>query len=95
MAVLGRITDAAEAFRADKAAGNRLERLKRARLGSFLMSLDSPEDLAEAQADCCFGWWDRMEFPTLLESIGAAEAERFLREVFQPERLALSVVAPL
>ena len=95
MAVLGRITDAAEAFRADTAAGNRLERLKRARLGSFLMSLDSPEDLAEAQADCCFGWWDRMEFPALLESIGAAEAERFLREVFQPERLALSVVAPL
>ncbi len=95
MAVLGRITDASEAFRADRAAGERLERLKRARLGSFLMSLDSPEDLAEAQADHCFGWWDRMEFPALLESIGAAETERFLREVFRPERLALSVVAPL
>ena len=46
MRVLGSITDAASAFCMDKAAAERLERLKRARLGGFLMSLDAPEDLA-------------------------------------------------
>ena len=95
MAVLGRITDAAAAFRMDKAAAERLGRLKRARLGGFLMSLDAPEDLADLQAESYFDGWERMELPSLVDSISEAEAEEFLREVFQPERLALSVISPL
>ena len=95
MAVLGRITDAAAAFRMDKAAAERLGRLKRARLGGFLMSLDAPEDLADLQAESYFDGWERMELPSLVDSISEGEAEAFLREVFRPERLALSVISPL
>ncbi len=95
MRVLGSITDAASAFRMDKAAAERLERLKRARLGGFLMSLDAPEDLADLQAESYFDGWERMELPSLVDSISEAEAEGFLREVFRPERLALSVISPL
>ena len=72
----------------------RLERLKRARLGGFLMSLDAPEELPDVQAESYFGGWERMDFPALLESVSGADAERFLRETFRPERLALSVIAP-
>ncbi len=93
--VLARIVDGAEAFRMDAEAAARLERLKRARLGGFLMSLDSPEELPELQAECCFDGWDCMELPALAESIRPGEAEAFLRETFRPERLALSVIAPL
>ncbi len=95
IALLGRITDAAGAFRMDKASSERLERLKRARLGGFLMSLDAPEDLADLRAESYFDGWERMELPSMVESISEAEAERFLKEVFRPERLALSVIAPL
>ncbi len=95
MAVLGRITDAAEAFTADRETEARLERLKRARLGGFLMSLDAPEDLPDMQVESYFGGWERMELPAMVDSVGIAEAERFLKEMFRPQRLALSVIAPL
>ena len=94
MAVLGRITDAAEAFSVDREAAARLERLKRARLGGFLLSLDEPEELSDMQVESYFGGWDRMELPAMIDSVSIAETERFLREVFRPERLALSVIAP-
>lgn len=94
MAVLGRITDAAGAFRMDKAAAERFRRLKRARLGGFLMSLDAPEDLADLRAESYFDGWERMELPSMVDSIGEAEAEWFLNDVFRPERLALSVITP-
>lgn len=95
MAVLGRISDAAEAFRMDAGTRARLGRLKRARLGGFLMSLDAPEELPDLQAESYLCGWERMDFPALLESVSEADAESFLREAFRPERLALSVIAPL
>ena len=94
-AVLGRIADAAEAFRMDAAAVERMERLKKARLGSFLMSLDSPEELPELQAESCFSGWDCMDHPAMVDSLLPGEAEAFLRETFRPERLALSVIDPI
>lgn len=94
-AVLGRIADAAEAFRLDKAASQRLERLKKARLGGFLLSLDAPEDLPDLQAESHFGLWERMDFPRLVEGIRGEEALDFLRAAFSPERLALSVIHPI
>ena len=94
-AVLGKITDAIGSFRMDKAAAERFGRLKRARLGGFLMSLDAPEDLADLCAESYFDGWERMELPSLVDSISEAEAESFLKDVFRPERLALSVIAPL
>ena len=93
--VLARIADGAEAFRMDAAAAARLERLKRARLGGFLMSLDSPEWLPEMQAECCFDGWECMELPAMVDSVRPGEAEAFLRESFRPERLALSVISPM
>lgn len=95
MAVLGRISDAAGVFHMDKGAAERLRRLKRARLGGFLMSLDTPEDLADLRAESHLDGWERMELPSMVESISEAEAESFLREVFRPDRLALSVISPL
>ena len=94
-AVLGRIADGAEAFRMDARAEARLERLKRARLGGFLMSLDAPEELPELEAECRFDGWECMDLPALVGSVRPGEAEAFLRETFRPERLALSVISPL
>ncbi len=94
-AVLARIADAAESFRMDAAARERLERLKRAALGNFLMTLDSTEDLCHTQAESWFGGWERMRFPVILESLGEADVEAFLRETFRADRLALSVILPL
>ena len=36
-----------------------------------------------------------MELPAMVDSVGIAEAERFLKEMLRPQRLALSVIAPL
>ena len=94
-AVMGRIVDAAEAFRMDGPYKARLERLKRAALGNFIMALDSPEELCHTQAESWFGGWERMEYPGILESIGASEAEAFLKETFRADRLALSAIRPL
>ncbi len=94
-AVLGRIADGAEAFHMDARAEARLERLKRARLGGFLMSLDAPEELPELEAECRFDGWECMDLPALVGSVRPGEAEAFLRETFRPERLALSVISPL
>ena len=94
-ALLGRIVDAAESFRMDGASKARLERLKRAALGNFIMALDSPEELCHTQAESWFGGWERMKFPAILDSIGAADAEAFLNETFRADRLALSVIRPL
>ena len=79
----------------DAAARARLERLKRARLGSFLISLDFPTELPDLQAESFFSGWNRMDYPRLVESVTPVEAEAFLKDVFRPERLALSVIAPL
>ncbi len=95
MAVLGRLTDAAEDFRMDSAARARLERLKRARLGSFLFSLDFPTELPDLQAESFFGGWSRMDYPRLVDSVTPADVEAFLKDVFRPDRLALSVISPL
>ncbi len=95
VAVMGRITDAAESFRMDSSARARLDRLKRAALGNFLMALDSPEELCHTQAESWFGGWERMTFPALLDGLSPADAESFLREAFQAQRLALSVIQPI
>ena len=94
-ALMGRIVDAAEGFRMDSAGKARLERLKRAALGNFIMALDSPEELCHTQADSWFGDWERMKYPAILESIGETDVEAFLKETFRAERLALSVIRPL
>ena len=94
-AVMARVVDAADGFRMDGAYEARLERMKRAALGNFIMALDSPEELCHTQAESWFGGWERMEFPAIFESITAADVERFLNETFRPERLAISVIRPL
>lgn len=95
MAVLGRIADGAEAFRMDASARARLERLKRAKLGRFLMSLDSPEDIPDAQAESWFGGWERMTYPDLVQNVAEEEVGAFLRDTLRTERLSLSVINPL
>ena len=94
MAVLGRIVDAAAAFRMDDRALARWERIRRAALGNFLMTLDSPEDLCHTQAESYLGGWERMTYPELIEGLRAEDAERFLRSAFRPEALAISVIRP-
>ena len=94
MAVLGKIVDAAAAFRMDGKALARWERIRRAALGNFLMTLDSPEDLCHTQAESYLGGWERMTYPELIEGLRAEDAERFLRSAFRPEALAISVIRP-
>ena len=79
----------------DGAYNARLDRMKRAALGNFIMALDSPEELCHTQAESWFGGWERMQFPAILDSIGAADAEACLNETFRADRLAMSVIRPL
>lgn len=95
MTVLGRIVDAAEAFRLDGAAQDRFRRLKKTALGNFLMALDSLDDLCHTQADGFLNGWERMAFPDLCEELQAADAADFIHEAFRAQRLAISIVSPL
>ena len=94
-AVMARIVDASESFRMDAASRARLERIKKASLGNFIMALDSPEELCHTQAESWFTGWERMQYPAILESIGAADVEAFLNETFRADRLAMSIIRPL
>ncbi len=94
-AVMGRLVDAAESFRMDSEARARLQRLKKSMLGNFIMTLDSPEDLCHTQAESWFSGYERMECPELYEACTADEVEQTIREVFDAQRLALSVIDPL
>ena len=93
-AVLGRVVDAAETFRMNLEALARFERLQKAALGDFIMALDSLTGLCHTQADGQFCGWDRMEFPDLCRELTPQDAETFIRESFQADRLAISVIRP-
>ncbi len=92
--VLGRVVDAAEAFRTDKETAERFSRLQKAARGNFIMALDSFFGLCHTQADGAFLGWDCMDAPAVLSSLTPEEAEAFLRDTFRADRLALSVVRP-
>ena len=72
----------------------RFDRLQKAALGNFIMALDSLTGLCHTQADGQFCGWDRMEFPDLWRELTPQEAEAFIRESFQADRLAISVIRP-
>lgn len=95
MAVMGKLTDAAEHFRLDAAAEARFRRLKKTMLGNFIMTLDSAQELCHTQADAWFDGFEQLEYPALFEELQAEEAEAVIRECFRPDRLALSVIRPL
>lgn len=93
--LLGRIVDAAEAFRMDEETLARFRRQRKTTLGNFLMELDNLTELCHSQAEGHFNGWERMHFPELCMEITPAEVEAFVRETFSAERLALSVISPL
>lgn len=95
VAVLGRIADAAERFRVDEAAARRLANLKRAKLGNFMMSLDSAEDLCHTQAEYAFSSELLSDYPGLCSAVTDEEVGTLVREMLKPERLALSQIEPL
>ena len=94
-AVLGRIADAAEVFRADRDAEERFSRLQKAYLGNFIMALDSLTGLCHTQADGQFCGWDAMELPELCGELSVRDAETFIHDTFRADRLAISAVRPL
>ena len=93
-AVLGRIVDAAEVFRADGETIRRFRRLQKAARGNFIMALDSFFDLCHTQADGYFLGFDGMDAPAVMSGLEPEEAETFIRDTFRADRLALSVVRP-
>ncbi len=95
MAVMGRLTDAAESFRMDGAAEKRFHRLKKTMLGNFIITLDSAEELCHTQADAWFAGFEQLDYPALFDELQPEEAEGVIRECFRPDRLAMSVVRPL
>ncbi len=92
---LGRIVDAAEAFRTDRETAARFRRLQKAARGNFIMALDSLPGLCHTQADGYFMGFDGMEAPMIRDGLEPEEAEAFIRETFRADRLAVSVVRPM
>ena len=92
--VLGRLVDAAESFRPDRADLERFRRLQKAAKGNFIMALDSLPGLCHTQADGHFIGWDCMDTMPDLEGLTPEEAEAFLRDTFRADRLAISTVRP-
>ena len=93
-AVLGRIVDAAEAFRMDADALARFQRVNKAAQGNFITALDSLTGLCHTQADGHFCGWDRMEVPAISRELTPEDAEAFIHESFRADRLAISLVRP-
>lgn len=93
--VLGRLVDAAEAFRMEGETAERFRRLKKAARGNFIMALDSFAGLCHTQADGDFLGWDCMDDPAVLDGLLPEEAEAFIRDTFRADRLAISTVRPL
>ncbi len=71
------------------------KRLKRSSFGSSLKELNAFEMTAWNLCGASFHSADYYRFPDWYESIGVAEASRFLAETFTRERSALSIVRPL
>ena len=95
MAVLGRLSDAAENFRMDSALEERFRRLKKTMLGNFIVTLDSADELCHTQAEAWFNGFEQMDYPMLFDELTPEEAEAVIHDCFRPERLALSVIRPL
>ena len=72
----------------------RFERAKRASLGARLRGLEDFESLCIALAEGLFDGYCALDATELLQDIGRAECEDYLRRRLAPERLALSIIEP-
>ena len=90
-----------EALRAEAArvaaegiSDERFERAKRASLGARLRGLEDFSNVCVSLITGVFEGYDSLRAIELLDTVEKAECEAFLREVFAPERLALSIIEP-
>lgn len=70
------------------------ERSRRKQLGDYLHSLNSPEALANHVTDVIFKHSDFFRIPDLLTDLTLEEVNGLLREHYDPEQLAVSIVLP-
>lgn len=70
-------------------------RMKRSALGRRIRDLDSFDSTCFRVCAYHFSKFDYFDFPRVYESVTVEEIQSFLRTVAQPERCALSVIAPI
>ena len=92
-AVLERVSEEAAAL-AESGGEALFERLKRARLGSFIRVMDDVDSLCQLGARGYFRGCPFFEERELLLSVTMEDVRAFLREKLALERIALSVVRP-
>jgi predicted Zn-dependent peptidase len=81
-------------FVADGLDAEEFERGRRKQLGDYLHTLNSPEAIANQLTDVLFKDADYFGIPELIAGLTLDEANALLREHYQPQQLAVSVVLP-
>lgn len=71
------------------------DRIRRKVVGAYLKGFNSTEHLAGRETDAHFEGWQVAGYLRLLESMALDDLHRRMREVFRPERRAVSLVLPL
>jgi predicted Zn-dependent peptidase len=75
--------------------GKLIERKRRKQLGDFLRSFNDPESTAYAYMNALGQGSDLFDIPGMIESTGAAQVNRRIRELFDLNNYAVSIVAPV
>lgn len=71
------------------------EREKRAAYAAYVSDFDSTEDIAFALLSYAGEELDIFEYPSILDSVDVKYIEGILKEMFEPDRFAMSVIKPM
>lgn len=93
--VLSRIVEHISLLRERGISFADFERCRRVRLAEIIGRYDSTEDIANSMIGCAVAGLDIFDDGRLLAGLDPGEAGELLRELYIPERMALSEVLPL
>lgn len=91
--LIGRLREAIEKARADGLNAQSFERTKKKKIGGYLRMLNSPEAIASEFTRYRFRGADLFKLLPIYESITLEEANKRLRDHFDWERMAVSIVS--
>lgn len=94
-AVMSALSDETEKISREGLSSLRFENAKKAHYGSMLRSLGSFSSVAQDLTQGAFSHYNPLDAFKLIEEIDMSEVLEFIKEVLQPEKLALSVINPI
>lgn len=93
--VVGALTEELERVCREGICREELERCRRVLYADEIRAYDSTEEIANRLLNFVLDGGELFSYPQLLQDVTVEQVQELLQEVFQQERMAVSVVAPL